>query len=168
MKFTVNNFAEFEQHVGKELGVSEYLKINQEQINKFAEATLDHQWIHTDPQRAATESQFKSTIAHGYLTLSVVPYLWEQIADIRNVKMLVNYGIEKLKFNQPVLVNQEVRLRVKLQALTNLRGIAKAEMDVALEIKDNPKPAFTSVIVFLYHFKRNERVQKLEIRGLNI
>jgi acyl dehydratase len=67
--------------------------------------------------------------------------------------MLVNYGIENLKFNQPVLVNQEVRLRVSLQAITNLRGIAKTEMEVKLEIKDNPKPAFTATIVFLYHFK---------------
>jgi acyl dehydratase len=151
-KLVINSFAEFEQHVGKELGVSEYLTVTQEQINKFAEATLDHQWIHTDPERAARESQFKSTIAHGYLTLSLVPYLWEQIAEVNNIKMLVNYGIENLKFNQPVLVNQQVRLRVKLLALTNLRGITKTEMQVTLEIKDNPKPAFTATIVFLYHF----------------
>lgn len=151
-KIVINSFAEFEQHVGKELGVSEYLTVTQEQINKFAEATLDHQWIHTDPERAARESQFKSTIAHGYLTLSLVPYLWEQIAEVNNIKMLVNYGIDNLKFNQPVLVNQQVRLRVKLLALTNLRGITKTEMQVTLEIKDNPKPAFTANIVFLYHF----------------
>ncbi|MBX2957038.1 MAG: MaoC family dehydratase [Cyclobacteriaceae bacterium] len=152
-KLIINSFAEFEQHIGKELGVSEYHKITQAQINLFADATLDHQWIHTDPQRAATESQFKSTIAHGYLTLSLVPHLWDQIAEVNNYTMLVNYGIENLKFNQPVLVNQEVRLRVVLQALTNLRGIAKTEMKVTLEIKDNPKPAFTATIVFLYHFK---------------
>ncbi|WKZ61273.1 MAG: MaoC family dehydratase [Cyclobacteriaceae bacterium] len=152
-KLIINSFAEFEQHIGKELGVSEYHKITQEQINLFADSTLDHQWIHTDPQRAATESQFKSTIAHGYLTLSLVPHLWDQIAEVNNYTMLVNYGIENLKFNQPVLVNQEVRLRVVLQALTNLRGIAKTEMKVTLEIKDNPKPAFTATIVFLYHFK---------------
>lgn len=151
-KVTIGSFAEFEQYIGKELGVSDYLKISQEQIDRFADATLDHQWIHTDPVRAATEGPFKSTIAHGYLTLSVVPYLWEQIADIRNYKMLINYGIESLKFNQPVLVNSEVRLRVKLKALTNLRGITKTEMDVTLEIKDNPKPAFTATIIFLYHF----------------
>ncbi len=66
--------------------------------------------------------------------------------------MLINYGIDNLKFNQPVLVNSEVRLRVKLQALTNLRGITKTEMAVTLEIKDNPKPAFTATIIFLYHF----------------
>ncbi len=152
-KLIINSFAEFEQHIGKELGVSEYHKITQEQINLFADSTLDHQWIHTDPKRAASESQFKSTIAHGYLTLSLIPHLWDQIAEVNNYTMLVNYGIENLKFNQPVLVNQEVRLRVVLQALTNLRGIAKTEMKVTLEIKDNPKPAFTATIVFLYHFK---------------
>ena len=152
-KLVINSFAEFESYVGKELGVSDYLKVTQEQINLFADATLDHQWIHTDPKRAATESQFKTTIAHGYLTLSLVPHLWDQIAEVNNIKMLVNYGIENLRFNQAVLVNQEVRLRVKLQAITNLRGIAKTEMFVTLEIKDNAKPAFTASIVFLYHFK---------------
>jgi acyl dehydratase len=81
-----------------------------------------------------------------------VPHCWEQIAQVNNIKMLVNYGIENLRFNQPVAVNSEVRLRVKLQSLINLRGIAKAEMAVTLEIKGNPKPAFTAVIVFLYHF----------------
>jgi acyl dehydratase len=151
-KLIINSFAEFERHIGNELGVSEWLKVTQEQINLFADATLDHQWIHTDPERAKTESQFKTTIAHGYLTLSLVPYLWEQIAQVNNFTMLVNYGIENLKFNQPVLANQEVRLRVVLQALTNLRGITKTEMKVTLEIKDNPKPAFTANIIFLYHF----------------
>jgi acyl dehydratase len=152
-KVVINSFAEFEQYTGQEIGVSNYLKITQEQINRFAKATLDHQWIHTDPERAKTESHFKSTIAHGYLTLALIPYLWEQIATVSNIKMLVNYGIENLRFNQPVLVNQEVRLRVKLQAITNLRGIAKTEMQVTLEIKDNTKPAFTATILFLYHFK---------------
>lgn len=151
-KLVINNFAEFQQYVGQELGASDYLKVTQEQINLFADATLDHQWIHTDPKRAEVESQFKSTIAHGYLTLSLVPHLWDQIAEVNNISMLVNYGIENMKFNQPVLVNQEVRLRVLLQALTNLRGIAKTEMKVTMEIKDNPKPAFTATIVFLYHF----------------
>jgi acyl dehydratase len=151
-KLVINSHAEFEKYVGQELGISEYLKVTQPQINLFADATLDHQWIHTDPNRAARESQFKGTIAHGYLTLSLVPHLWEQIAEVNNIKMLVNYGIENLKFNQPVLVNQEVRLRVNLKALTNLRGISKTEMNVTLEIKDNPKPAFTATIIFLYHF----------------
>lgn len=151
-KVVINSFQEFQQYIGKEIGVSDYLIITQEQINEFAHATHDHQWIHTDPQRAAVESQFKSTIAHGYLTLSLVPHFWYEVAEVNNVKMLVNYGIENLRFNQPVLVNQAVRMRVKLRALTDLRGIAKAEMDVVLEIRENPKPAFTASIVFLYHF----------------
>jgi acyl dehydratase len=152
-KLIINGFTEFQQYIGKELGASQYIKVTQEQINKFADATLDHQWIHTDPVRAAS-GPFKSTIAHGYLALSLVPYLWEEIADIRNVKMLVNYGIEKMKFNQPVLVNNEVRLRVSLKSLNDLRGITKAEMDIVMEIKDNLKPAFTATIIFLYHFNK--------------
>jgi len=148
----ISSFEEFETYRGKELGVSEYLKISQEQINIFADATLDHQWIHTDPKRAEAETTFKSTIAHGYLTLSLVPHLWDQIAEFRNIKMMINYGIEKLKFNQPVLVNHEVRLRARLHTIANLRGITKFEVDVALEIKDNPKPAFNGLLVFLYHF----------------
>lgn len=149
----INSFAEFEQYVGKEMGVSGYLKITQDQINKFADATLDHQWIHTDPKRAQTESPFKTTIAHGYLALSVVPHLWDQIAEINNIKMLINYGIESLKFNQPVLVDNEVRLRVFLKSLINLRGVTKAELNIELEIKDNKKPAFVATLIFLYHFK---------------
>ncbi len=149
----INSFAEFEQFIGKEMGTSEYLKITQEQVNKFADATLDHQWIHTDPKRAETESPFKTTIAHGYLTLSVVPYLWEQIAQINNIKMLINYGIESLRFNQAVVVNSEVRLKVFLKSIVNLRGVSKAELNIELEIKDSKKPAFTATLIFLYHFK---------------
>ena len=152
-QLVISSFEEFETYKGKELGVSEYLKITQEQINLFADATLDHQWIHTDPKRAEAETPFKSTIAHGYLTLSIVPHLWDQIAEFRNIKMMINYGIEKLKFNQPVMVNSEVRLRAKLHSILNLRGITKFEVAVTLEIKDNPKPSFSALLVFLYHFK---------------
>lgn len=152
-KVVINSFEDFEKLVGQELGVSEYLQITQKQINQFADATLDHQWIHTDPSRAAKESQFGKTIAHGFLTLSVIPYLWDQIAEVNNIKMLVNYGIESLKFNQPVVVDSLVRLRVSLNSIVNLRGIAKASLSATLEIKDNPKPAFAATIIFLYHFK---------------
>lgn len=151
-QLTIGSYEEFEKYVGKELGVSEYLQITQDQINKFADATLDHQWIHTDPERAKTESPFKSTIAHGYLTISVLPHLWEQIVDFKNVKLMVNYGIEKLKFNQAVLVNNELRMRAKLVDLKNLRGTTKATLGIFIEIKDNPKPALEAEIVFLYHF----------------
>jgi acyl dehydratase len=152
-KVVISSYDEFQSYLGKELGVSDYIKITQEQINVFADATHDHQWIHIDPERAATESAFKTTIAHGYLTLSLVPHLWNQIAEFNNIKMMINYGIEKLKFNQPVVVNSEVRMRAKLHSISNLRGITKFEVAVTLEIKDNEKPAFVALLVFLYHFK---------------
>ncbi len=151
-RVSIGSFEEFEKYVGKPMGVSDYLRIEQSMINQFADATLDHQWIHIDTARAAKESPFGKTIAHGYLALSLVPHLWDQIAEIHNIKMLINHGIDKLKFNQPVVVDSEVRLKVKLASLTNLRGITKAELDAELEIKDNPKPAFTATVVLLYHF----------------
>ena len=151
-KIIINSHKEFEAYIGQELGVSEYLKVEQERVNAFAEATIDHQWIHIDEDRAKAEGAFGGTIAHGYLTVSLLPYLWEQIAEINNIKMMINYGIEKLKFNQPVLVGQEVRLRVNLSSLADLRGITKCQLNVKLEIKDNPKPAFTGEFIFLYHF----------------
>ena len=153
-KLVIGSHAEFAEHIGQELGVSEYLKIEQDRVNDFAEATIDHQWIHTDPERAKTESAFGGTIAHGYLMVSLLPYLWEQIAEIRNIKMMINYGIEKLKFNQPVLVGDEVRLKVKLTSLLDLRGITKCQLNVVLEIKDKRKPAFTGELIFLYHFNQ--------------
>ncbi len=148
----INGLAEFQTLVGQEIGVSDYMTITQEQIDKFADATLDHQWIHTDAERAKTESPFGTTIAHGYLTLSVLPHLWYQIADVRKVKLLVNYGLEDFKFNQPVKVNDQVRIRVFMDAQTNLRGIIKTRMKVTMEILDNPKPAYVGYILFLYHF----------------
>lgn len=150
----IKNHEEFEQHLGQKLGVSEYHKITQEQINLFSDATLDHQWIHTDVERAAVESPFKATIAHGYLTLSLIPYLWKQVVDIQNLKMEINYGIEKLRFAQAVVVGSEVRLKVKLAAIANLRGVTKANIGIELEIKDQKKPAFSGEAVFLYHFNQ--------------
>ncbi|MCC9134970.1 MaoC family dehydratase [Pontibacter silvestris] len=151
-KLTIKSFEELAQYEGAEMGFSEYHTITQDQINQFADATLDHQWIHLDTERAKTESPFKSTIAHGYLTVSLLPYLWGQIVSIENLKMQVNYEIESLRFNQAVTVDSQVRLRVKLLSLKDLRGIAKAQLEVTMEIKDNKKPAFTGVITFLYHF----------------
>jgi acyl dehydratase len=151
-KLTIRSLSELEQHIGQELGVSDYHTITQQQINSFAAATLDHQWIHVDAERAATESPFKATIAHGYLTVSLLPYLWQQIITIENLKMQVNYEIEALRFNQAVTVDSAVRLRAKLVAVKNLRGIAKAQLEVTLEIQDQPKPAYTGLITFLYHF----------------
>ena len=150
---TIRNYNEFEVFSGKELGVSPYHKISQEQIMQFADATLDHQWIHTDTERAEKEGPFNATIAHGYLTLSLIPYLWKQIIDIQNLKMEINYGIENLRFMQAVVVNSEVRLRVKLASIANLRGITKATIAAELEINGQSKPAFRGEVIFLYHFK---------------
>ncbi|HEY2726960.1 MAG TPA: MaoC family dehydratase [Parafilimonas sp.] len=138
--------------MGKELGVSSWHKITQEQINNFADATLDHQWIHTDPERAKRESPFKKTIAHGYLILSLLPYFWRQIVDVQNLKMEINYGLEQIKFGQAVVVDNEVRCRVWLKSIINLRGITKATLFIQLEIKDQKKHAFAGDALFLYHF----------------
>ncbi len=152
-KLIVNSYKEFEGFTGKELGASDYHRVTQEQINQFAEATLDHQWIHVDTERAKKESPYGSTIAHGYLSISLLPYLWDQIIEVNNITMLVNYGMDSLKFGQPVLVNSEVRIKTWLKSIVNLKGTAKAEVDVVMEIKDSKKPAFKGVVVFLYQFK---------------
>ncbi|XOV92785.1 MAG: MaoC family dehydratase [Bacteroidota bacterium] len=148
----INNLAEFEKWVGKDLGESQILKITQDQINKFADATLDHQWIHTDPERAK-EGPFGTTIAHGYLSLSLVPYLWGQILEARNLKMMINYGIERLRFSHPVKVNDEVILKAHLEAVTDLRGITKAEVGARMEVIGAKKPVFTATLILLYHFE---------------
>jgi len=150
---TISNYEDFAQYLNQELGCSEYHKITQEQINLFADATLDHQWIHTDEEKVKTDSPFKTTIAHGYLTLSLIPYLWKQIVEVKNLKMEINYGIENLRFAQAVTVNSEVRLKTKLVGIANLRGVTKATIAIELEIKDQKKPAYTGDVVFLYHFE---------------
>ncbi|WP_047447477.1 MaoC family dehydratase [Alistipes sp. ZOR0009] len=151
-KVTIKSFEELEKLVGQELGISNWHQISQAQINQFADATIDHQWIHTDPEKAQKESPFGNTIAHGYLTLSLLPFLWDQIVEVSNLKLQVNYGIEKLKFNQPVLVDSKVRLVAKVVSAVNLRGVTKATIGVKLEIDGNKKSAYDGEIVFLYHF----------------
>ncbi len=151
-KIVIKSFEDLQSLVGKELGVSDWHTFTQEQINQFADATLDHQWIHVDVEKAKKESPFGNTIAHGYLTLSILPFLWEQIVEVQNVKDQINYGIEKLKYNQPVVVGSRVRLHVQVSEVVNLRGTVKASMGVKLEIENNRKPAYEGEIVFLYHF----------------
>ena len=151
-RLILSNYDDFKSRINTVLGSSAYFKIDQDQVNKFAEATEDHQWIHIDPNRAAQESPFGGAIAHGYLTLSLVPHLWGQILEVKNLKMMVNYGIEALRFNHPVAVGAQVKLHANLKSAINLRGITKIELDVKLKIKDVSKPAFSGVLVFLYHF----------------
>jgi len=151
-KTVISSFEELEALKGSEIGKSDYHTITQEQINLFADATIDHQWIHTQPEKAKEESPFGNTIAHGYLTVSLLPHLWSQIADVRNIKLQVNYGVENLKFNQPVIVESKIRLVAKVNDVVNLRGVTKATIGVKMEIEGNKKPAFIGEIVFLYHF----------------
>jgi acyl dehydratase len=147
------SYDEWKEVEGQELGVSNYIRITQEQINVFAEATGDYQWIHTDVERAKKESPFGATIAHGYLTVSLIPILIVEVFDVENTKMTINYSIDKLKFSQAVVVDSEVRLSVKVVAVKNLRGMVKTTLGIKLEIKGVVKPAYTGEITFLYHYK---------------
>ena len=151
-KVIINSYADFEKLVGQQIGVSDYLEVPQDRISLFADATLDHQWVHVDTERAKTDSPYHSTIAHGYLTLSLLPYLWSQIIEVNNLKMMINYGMDKMKFGQAVLAGQSVRLVASLHSLTNLRGVAKAEIKFAIEIKDQSKKALEGIAIFLYYF----------------
>jgi len=152
-KLIVNSYEEFASHLGRQLGVSEWLQVDQERINNFADATLDHQWIHVDEARAKAESPYKSTIAHGYLTLSLLPYMWNQIIEVNNLKMMVNYGMDKMRFGRPVLVGSRVRLVATLASIENLRGICKAGIKFQIEIEGERKPALEGVATFLYYFE---------------
>lgn len=151
-KVIVNSYEDFEKLVGQRIGVSDYVEIPQERINLFADATLDHQWIHVDVERARRESPFHSTIVHGYLTLSMLPYLWGQIIEVNNLKMMVNYGMDKMRFGQAVLSGQRIRMTAELHSLVNLRGTAKAEIKFFIEIEGQKKKALEGIATFLYYF----------------
>ena len=127
--------------------------VDQDRINKFADATLDHQWIHVDVDRAKEESPYKSTIAHGYLTLSLLPYMWNQIIEVNNPKMMVNYGMDKMRFGKPVITGSKVRLVTTLNAIENLRGICKTQIGFKIEIEGQKKPALEGEATFLYYFE---------------
>lgn len=152
-KLIINSYEEFASHLGEQLGVSDWLEVTQDRINLFADATLDHQWIHVDVEKAKTESQYKNTIAHGYLTLSLLPHLWEQIIEVNNIKMLVNYGMDKMRFGQPVITGSRVRLVTTLASIANLRGTCKTEIAFKIEIEGERKPALEGVATFLYFFE---------------
>ena len=148
----INSYEEFASYEGRQLGISDWLTIDQERINAFADATLDHQWIHVDADRAKVESPYKSTIAHGYLTLSLLPYLWQQIVEVSNLKMMVNYGMDKMRFGQPVLTGSRIRLVAKLAKIESLRGICKVYIDFNIEIEGQRKSALKGEAQFLYYF----------------
>lgn len=135
--------AELSQYVGKELGRSEWLTIDQQRINLFAEATGDFQFIHVDPDKAA-KTPFGSTIAHGFLTLSLIPKLMEGILVVpEGLKMAVNYGLDSVRFIQPVKVDSNVRLKVDLAEVTEKKpGQWLLKVTATLEIEGQEKPAY--------------------------
>ncbi|WP_426234996.1 MaoC family dehydratase [Pseudomonas sp. TWP3-2] len=135
--------AELKDYVGKELGRSEWLTIDQERINLFAEATGDYQFIHVDPVKAA-QTPFGSTIAHGFLSLSLMPKLMEDILILpEGVKMVVNYGLDSVRFIQPVKVNSKVRLKVDMLEVTEKKpGQWLLKATATLEIEGSDKPAY--------------------------
>lgn len=126
--------------VGKEVAVSEWLEITQQRIDLFADATDDHQWIHTDPERCRRESPFEVPVAHGFLTLSLVSTLFEKSLRMVDAKMVVNYGVNKVRFPAPVPVGSRVRARVTLVKVTDLADSAQLEWLVVVEREGGDKP----------------------------
>jgi len=131
--------ADLRAAVGTELGVSDWIEIDQERIDRFAEATGDHQWIHVDPVRAAA-SPFGSTIAHGFLTLSLLPAIGDQLIQVEEVRMGVNYGVNKVRFPASVPVGSRVRGRVELVEMTEVEGGFQLVTKVTVEREGGEKP----------------------------
>ena len=137
---------------GKCLGISDWLKVDQDMINHFADSTLDHQWIHVDSIRAKTESPYRTTIAHGYLTLSLLPHFLEDIIDVRNLKQLVNYSVDKMVFHSIVPVDSRLRMKAVLRSAKDLGDICKASIDCFFELEGKDDSVLEGTIVFLYYF----------------
>jgi len=145
---TTITLAELEQSSDVELGTSDWHEITQEQINQFAEATGDHQWIHVDPE-AAANGPFGTTVAHGYLTLSMLPMLLGEVVSVSDAVMGVNYGTEKIRFTSPVPSGSRVRLHAKL-ARAERRGPSVVwHVGVQVEIEGKEKPAIVGEVVYM-------------------
>jgi acyl dehydratase len=145
---TVTGVQGVQSLVGQQLGYSEWVEVTQEQVNQFAEATGDHQWIHVDPERATKESPFGGPIAHGYLTLSLIPALVPQIVDIEGFRMGVNYGTEKVRFPAPVPVGSRVRAGAMMESATPFDGGITMNLGVTVEIEGGTKPAMVATVVY--------------------
>ena len=140
--------AELEQAGERDLGSSDWVTIEQHAIEQFADATGDHQWIHVDPEKAA-QGPFGQTVAHGYLSLSLIPALLEQVLRVSDARMGVNYGIEKVRFTAPVPSGSDVRLNAKLRS-TERRGEGVLfRLGVEIEIKGGEKPALVGEVLYL-------------------
>ena len=144
---TVHGIEGVQALVGQHLGTSDWVEISQERVNRFADATGDLQWIHVDPERARRESPFGGPIAHGYLTLSLLPWLVAQIVETTGFGMAVNYGTEKVRFPAPVPVGARVRAGATLESATLFDGGVQLNLGVTVEIEGQSKPAMVATIV---------------------
>jgi len=150
MTIHVRDTAELSALIGTHLGYSDYRTVTQEEVNLFADATGDHQWIHVDPVRAAT-GPFGRTIAHGYMTLSLLPVLLSGLMKVDGVTMGVNYGTNKVRFPSPVPVGSEIRAGATLASVEEVNGGVQIVMDVVVEVKDATKPSCVAQIVSRYY-----------------
>lgn len=135
-----DGIAAFEEHVGEHLGYSQWRQVTQKEIDLFAEATGDHQWIHVDAEKAA-KGPYGKTIAHGYLTLSLVPVLVQQIYKVTGLSMQVNYGVDKLRFPAPVPVDSRIRGGAELIKVDRTNNGARATVRVTVEVEGSERPA---------------------------
>jgi acyl dehydratase len=126
--------------VGREIGLSDWVVVDQQRIDRFAEATGDDQWIHVDPERAAA-GPFGAPIAHGFLTLSLLPLLTEDAVEFADVRMGVNYGLNRVRFPAPVKAGGRVRARLRLLSYEPIEGGAQLVVEVTVELEGSPKPA---------------------------
>ena len=140
--------AELEASEERALGTSDWETIDQKQIDLFAEATHDHQWIHVDPEMAA-QGPFGTTVAHGYLSLSMLPYFVSQVLNVTDVRMGINYGTEKIRFTAPVPVGSQVRLKATLRSSERRGEGVLYRLEVEIEIRDSEKPALVGEVLYL-------------------
>ncbi|MET1155754.1 MaoC/PaaZ C-terminal domain-containing protein [Arthrobacter sp.] len=140
MSNTVVNFEDLPGLVGKDLGYTDYREITQDQINTFADATDDHQWIHTDVEKAK-EGPFGAPIAHGFLTLSLVIPLWSELFDVEGVKTKVNYGLDRVRFTNPVKAGSKVRMHSTIAEVTEVKGGVQIKTNNTIEIEGEERPA---------------------------
>jgi acyl dehydratase len=135
-----NGLDEFVAAEGSQLGPTDWLEVTQDRVNLFADATDDHQWIHVDPERAAN-GPFGGTIAHGLLTLSLLPHFTHQLYTVDNIAMAINYGYNKVRFITPVRVGSKIRARAEIAKVDQLDGAVQATVTVTVEIDGSDKPA---------------------------
>lgn len=144
------NLSAFEKMKGKELPTSEWMIITQEMINDFANATLDKQWVHIDVERAKKESPFKSTIAHGFMSVALLSKFLEDLITIESLKMGLNYGLNYVRFMNPVLVNSKLRLKSILKDIEDHKNGVKVTFSCTVEIKGEEKPACVAEFLALF------------------